>query len=169
MAIPGPVTTATPTPTITPTSVTPAANAAVDPNLEIQLKSLETQANAEQQAVLQGNQAQWMMPVLVNWSGDLFDFTGMHSPFNRDQSNNWFVDAISDPDNPGTTGDLVLTTLQVDWMACAERAFRARHTMRRPRAVAHAMGRKAGHGDDKGPLVQCVLEYLRGLATESKS
>lgn len=154
---------------------TASAKADLDNTLSQQIKSLEQQANAEQQAELTGSQTQWMMPVLKpagipssqGWSGDLFDYKGMAEPFDRSQSNQALINAL-DASSPGTSGDLIITTLQVDWLACAERAFRARHTMRRPRAVAHAMGRKAGHGSDTGPLNQCVLQYINGLVSESK-
>ena len=75
---------------------------------------------------------------------------------------------MSDVKNPGTSGDLAVTTVQIDLLAAMERAWRMRHTMRRPRTFCHAMGRKNGHGDDSGPLVQCQLEYVRGLTKQSK-
>ena len=63
---------------------------------------------------------------------------------------------------------MVVTTTQIDYLAIMERAFRARHTMSRPRAMLHAMGRKAGHGSNTGPLVRGVLEHVRGLVKQSK-
>lgn len=146
----------------------PQARVDVEPILEAALKSLQDQAQAEQEARLQGNQAKWMMPPSNNWSGDLFDVQGIEQAFDRNITNDAFTAAIADPSAPGTTGDLVAASLQVDYLAVMERAFRSRH-LTRARAMCHAMGRKTGHGDNKGPLTQAVLEYVRGVVKESKS
>lgn len=145
------------------------SKADVDPNFETQVKELQTQNAAIAPAALLGQQTQWLMPKHADWTGDLFDWDNMGKPFNRDASNKAFRDAISDAKSPGTTGDMAVTTTQIDILAIMERSFRARHTMSRPRAFAHAMGRRKGHGNDKGPLVQCQLEYIRGLVKESRS
>jgi hypothetical protein len=34
--------------------------------------------------------------------------------------------------------------------------------------MIQAMGRKLGHGHNNGPLVQAVLEHVRGLVKRSK-
>src|SRR4051812_41559396 len=122
-------------------AVQATAKADVDPNLEAQVKALQTQAAASAPATLKGEQAKWMMPEHEDWQGDLTDWDELGTPFDRSASNEAFVEAVKDGKNPGTTGDLVVTTLQVDYLACMERAFKARHTMSRPRALAHAMGR----------------------------
>lgn len=152
-----------------PIKTTPRPKADVDPNLEAQVKGLQKQAAAAVPLALTGGPAKWMMPEKNQWSGDLFDWDGISSPFNADKANQWYGDAVKDPTSPGAGGDLVVTQTAVDYLACLERSFRSRHLMRRPRAFAHAMGRKKGHGHDKGPLVQCVLEFLRGLVKETKS
>lgn len=153
----------------------PQAKADVDPNFSSQIKSLQAQNAANATAIVQGQQGQWMMPVLESasenggeWSGDLFDLEGIGEAFDRSQANQWFTDAISDSTNPGTSGDQVVCQMQVDYLAMMERSFRSRHTMSGPRAVMHAMGRRAGHGSDSGPLIQSVLEVVRSLVKESK-
>jgi hypothetical protein len=145
----------------------PQSRADVDPNFETQLKQLQQQAQKDSTHVVTGGTVQWMMPELKEWSGDLFDWKGMSSPFDRSVSNQAFSKAISDPANPGTTGDGVVASLQIDYLATLERAFRSRHTMRRPRAVCHAAARKADHGNAKGALL-ASLEYVRGLVKLSK-
>jgi len=147
---------------------TPSSVANMDPNFEGQLRTLRTQAQQEAQSRQQGQPTPWMMPERKAWSGDLFDSAGMHSPFDRTQANQDFVKAVSDATKPGVVGDLIATTTQVDYLATMERAFRMRHTMRRPRAVLLAAGRKTGHGDPQGTLTQCGVEYLRGILKESK-
>lgn len=146
----------------------PTAIADVDPILQKQLTSLSTQAAAEQTARLQGSQAVWMIPELNGWSGSVFDLQGMAMPFDRSQSNAWFTQATKTPGSPGTSGDLVITTTQIDYLAVMERSFRARY-MTRTRAMCHAMGRKSGHGNARGPLMQSVMDYINGLVSGSKS
>ena len=140
----------------------------VDPVLSQQIDALQTQAKAEALARLQGNQSQWMMPAPLKWDGDLTDFEGMAAMFDRTQANAWFEDATTSGDSPGDTGDLIVTTTMIDYLACMERAFRARHTMGRTRAMCHAMARKAGHGADRSPLVK-VREYIVGLNQAAKN
>jgi hypothetical protein len=118
---------------------------------------------------LQGNQAQWMMPVANGWKGSPFDYEGMAQPYSRAQSNAWFTKATANAAQSGSTGDLIATTTQVDYLACMERAFRARHTMSRPRAMCHTMGRKMGHGLDTGPLSRSIIEYIQGVNTQAKN
>lgn len=159
----------------------------MDPRLETLIKWLQGQAGFAAAGVLAGEQAFWMMPPTradslragagsggpdeepEKWEGDLFDVQAMEQPFDRSQSNAWFTKAISDGRNPGTSGDHVVTQIQADYLAVMERAFRSCYTMRRPRAAMHAMARRAGHGSDTGPLVVCVLEYLRGLVKANKA
>lgn len=140
----------------------------VDPNFTDQIVTLRTQADAEQKARIKGNQTAWMVPKKGEWSGDLFDREGMAKAFQRDKANADFVAATSDPEAPGMTGDMIVTTLMIDYLACMGRAFCARHTMRRPRAMAHAMGRKKGHGSNRGTLTQAALEYIRGTIQQMK-
>jgi hypothetical protein len=108
------------------------------------------------------------MPAMEGWSGDLFDWDGMSEPFSRKQSNQWFLKAIDNAQAPGVSGDIVLTTTQVDYLACMERAFRARYTNSFPRVMAHTLGRRRGHGDEKNSLyIVGVLQYARGITQQS--
>ena len=146
----------------------PTAKSDIDPNFEAQVTELQAQAAAEQTTRVVGQQALWMRPALNGWDGDLFDWVGMSQPFDRSQANGWFVDAVKDPTDSGTVGDLLVTTIQVDYLSIMERSFRMRHAMGRPRALVQAMGRKLGHGDNTGPLVQSVLEHVRGVVKRNK-
>lgn len=140
----------------------------IDPVLSDQLKSLQKQAAAEHPARLKGEQSQWMMPDLKGWSGSLFDYDGMAKPFDSSASSDGFTKATADAQSPGTTGDMIISTTQIDYLAVMERSFRDRHSMSRIRAMCHAMTRKNGHGNDRGPLSQCIQEYLNGLIKGSK-
>jgi hypothetical protein len=139
----------------------------MDPVFELRLRELQQQAAVEGLARAMGEQAEWMRP--SDWTGSVFAYEAMATPFSRQVSNIYFVSAVSNPSAPGTTGDLIAATTMVDFLACMERAFRQRHTMTRPRAVAHAMGRKLGHGNDQGPLVTNTVEYIRAVLKQAKA
>jgi hypothetical protein len=144
------------------------AKADIDPNFRKQIVALRTQAAAEKEARLAGQQTAWMVPDKGEWNGDLFDREGMAKAFQRDKANEHFVEATKEGESPGVTGDLITTTLQIDYLAVMGRAFCTRHTSRRPRAMAHAMGRKGGHGNNNGTLTQAVLDYIRLTIQQSK-
>lgn len=156
---------------------TPSANskAKVDANFEEQIRQFRKRAKEEAQARENNTQTQWLMPKKKpggegdEWDGDLFPIEGLSKPFVRDEANDKFEEATKSADDSGVVGDLIVTTLQVDYLACAERAFRCRHTMRRPRAMAHMTGRRKGHGTEKGTLTQVYLEYIRNLLKRSQA
>jgi hypothetical protein len=150
-------------------TVNAKAKVDTDPVFEEQVTTLRKEADDERTNRPENKQTQWCVPEKRGWSGDLFDYDGMSDMFDRSQANEQFVQAVSSPDNPGVAGDLVVGPLQADYLAIMERAFRARHTMRRPRAVVHAMGRKLGHGHEKGTFVQTALEYVRSTVAQSRS
>jgi len=133
------------------------------------IRRLRERAKEEAEARTKNNQTQWLMPEMENWDGNLFNIEGLSDPFKRDKLGEMFDDATKDGDDSGAVGDLQAITLQTDWLACMERAFRARHTMRRPRAMAHMTGRRRGHGNDRGVLTQCVLEYVRNVVKSTQA
>jgi hypothetical protein len=142
------------------------SKADMDPNYEKRCRDLQAHAEREYQARKLGNQVPWFRP--ASWGGDPFDYDAMHPPFARDKANADFLAAVSNPADPGTTGDVELTTTEADALATMERAFRVRHTLRRPRAVAHLLSRKQGHGDPPGPLIALYVEHVRSLLTMAK-
>ncbi len=144
-----------------------SAKADVDENFEKQIKQLQKLADEEYTARTTGDRQKWMRP--DEWEGDLFDIEGISESFARDSANDDFEDAVKDAEDSGVVGDLIACTLRVDYMAAMERAFRSRHTMRRPRAFAHMTGRKKGHGNDRGVLTQTTLEFVRNTIKQSQA
>lgn len=138
----------------------------MDPNFEKRLRDLQLHAAQEYAARGEGGQVQWFRP--GGWDGDLTDLEGMGEPFSRAQSNQGCVDAIKDPKQPGTTGDVVAATTMIDYLATMERAFRVRHTFRRCRATALMLGRVRGHGSDNGSFIQTGVEYVRAIIRQAK-
>lgn len=140
----------------------------VDPNLDKQIEALRISVASEAAGIMGGTQIFWTRPDLNGWNGDLADLEGISKPFDRSVSNQQFVAATADPDNPGTTGDLVAATLQVDYLAVMERAFRVRHATTHIRAILHSAARRRGHGSQKGVFKTCVLEYIRRVVKLGK-
>lgn len=145
----------------------PSSKANMDPNYEGRLRDLAKHAKEAADALRTGGQVKWFRP--EQWSGEVFDLDAYTEPFNRNRANDDFVAAVRDPKAPGTTGDLVATTTMIDQLACMERAFRNRHTMRRPRAFAHALSRLAGLGNDSGPLILSNIDYVSEVLKEAKA
>jgi hypothetical protein len=133
----------------------------MDPNFEHLMRDLMTHAQKEREARTNGQQVKWFRP--QDYTADLFDIQGMEQPFKRDQANQECVQSISDPQSPGVAGDVVAAVTMIEELSVFERAFRTRHSLRRPRATALMLGRKKGHGSEQGVFLNNGVEYLRGL------
>jgi len=151
---------------VTEPAPTPRSVADVDPNFEKQLRALKADSKANGDALRANTAPRWFRP--DGWGGDVFDYAGIAAAFNRDAANDMVVKAVSDAEAPGTTGDLVAATTQIDYLACLERAFRVRHAMPGPRLLLHAAGTLQGAGHDKGVYSLCGVEYVRRLVAEAK-
>jgi len=103
-----------------------------------------------------------------DWSGDLNDLEGMSAAFSREEHTEDVTNAISDPENPGVVGDLMVSSLQGDYLAAQERAFRSRH-LSPVRRRLHAAARRAGHGDDRGLFKRGVLGFIESILAQSKT
>lgn len=136
----------------------------VDPKFQKLIQKLRTRSQTEFQTRKQNNQVKYEHP---DPPVDPFDYDSYEDPFRREKANNDFVSATTSPNSPGTAGDLVATTIQIDYLSIAERAYRARLASGFPRMVAHQLARKKGHGDSKGPFTRGALEYVRGVLKQS--
>lgn len=140
----------------------------VDPVFERQIRALRAACAGVARSVLSGDRPRWMTPELFDWSGDTNDWDGMSAAFDRSQANEQFAAAIADAGNPGTVADLMAATTMIDYLGCMERAYRARHALPANRAALHMASRLAGHGDERGALTVCGLEYVRRLVRQAK-
>lgn len=145
----------------------PVSLAQIDPVFEQRLKDLQTHATAEGAARPVGNQVPWARP--ADWEGDVFDFAAFAKSFDTTAATQDYLKANKTPTTPGTVSDVIAATTMIDYMVTMERAFKVRHTMRRPRAMAHAAARAVGHGDSNGPLAQLGLEYVRAVLAKGKT
>lgn len=145
----------------------PTAKVNADETFEKRFHELTDRAKEESEARQKGEQVRWDRP--SDLTANVFDFKAMGKPFSRQAINDEGVSAVSDPEKPGTTGDIVAATTMIETLACMERAYRMRHTMTRPRAVAHSLSRKRGHGDPTGVFGRNAIEYLRQVIKQSRN
>jgi len=101
------------------------------------------------------------------WDGDLFNLVGMSQAFERDELDQDFL-AVIDPTSPGVSGDLISLSVQGDWLATQERAFRSRHQTQL-RSWMHALARRRGHASDAGVIRKGLLHYVENLLQASKA
>lgn len=108
------------------------------------LTDLRDQAKQMQNALQGKHQRKWQIP--SDYDGGLLAVADLHEPaFNRQAINTNYEEATKDPKAAGTVGDVISLKLQLDYNACEERAFRARH-MTLPRAMCLGHGRRFGQG-----------------------
>lgn len=127
------------------------------------IEELASQSEDEAKDRKQNKQVKWRMPPKKDWDGDIFKWEKMDKPFDSKKPNDELKATVKSPTNPGNAGDLVLSMTQIEYLAMAERAFRARHTMTFPRNIAHATARQNGFSKDKGPFKMSVLKYLEDV------
>lgn len=145
----------------------PTAKVNMDPNFEQRLKDMQDYAKDESEKRIQGDQVKWFRP--KDWDGDLFDYVKMGEPFKRDQANDEAEQAISKPESPGVSGDIVSAQTQIERLSSMERSFRMRHTFSRARCMALMAARKKNHADDKGALIQNGVEYIREVHKQARA
>lgn len=137
----------------------------IDQNLEALLKHL---ANLKKEAYTQRTKNEavpTMRPELLSWDGGVQtegDLIALHKPFSTDEAENALLDAYN-AGSPGNASDGILLSLQIDYAAQAERAYRSRATHTFPRAVAHVSTREKGHGQENGALLGQALKYFTAI------
>ena len=81
----------------------------------------------------------------------------LHDVFDRESVNQAYVSARSN--NEAKANEVAVPKLSGDFMASMERDKRAQWRSR-IRSVAHALGRRAGNGDDSGPLRRHTVDFV---------
>jgi len=142
---------------------TSSKKSGMDPKLTTLIDEIVTQAKDESKDRKTNKQVKWLMPPKGGWSGDIFKWNEMDKPFDSKKSNEDLKKTIKSASSPGNVGDLINTATQLEYLAMAERAFRARHTMTFSRNIAHATARKYGQSRDTGPFKFTVENYLKDL------
>jgi hypothetical protein len=123
---------------------------------------LQTDARNIEQSVLGQDQRNWQIEPVRGWSGDPLDIAGVGDKFDRSEIHSNYTECLSDTKNSGTAADTQALTLQNDWLAMQERAFRLRHATS-VRCALHAAGRRKAHEHEKGVLAAGVLKYIEDV------
>lgn len=143
-----------------------ASKVNMDETFEFRIRELKAAAKSAAENGVLGQPAGWMRP--EGMTGGLFDYDALAEPFSRDDVNQAYLNAVKDQNDPGVVGDVVAATTMLETLAAMQQSFVVRHTYRRPRATAHMLGRKRGHGSDAGPLAINYLEYVRTILAQAK-
>lgn len=139
--------------------------AILDKNLEKWVKHIQSQKKNAFDKRTNNEVVAWARPPLDEWDGDLQtkqSLIDLHKAFNTDEAEKALIETFK-PESPGNSADGIVLSLQIDYAAQAERAYRARTSQSFPRALAHYSVREKGHGDDAGPLVGQALGYFTAI------
>lgn len=143
--------------------------AVLDANLETVINDLKKKKNQSATDRGNGKAVAWMRPPVGElWDGDLTKWAEIHDPFNTDEAEEALTKAY-DPADPGNSADSVVLTLQIDYAAQMERAYRARVTQTFPRCIAHLAGREKGHGTDVGALAGSTINYFNLIIEQGQT
>lgn len=145
----------------------PTGKAVVRSRFTAQIAALKKTAENWGKADKLTEQRKWTQLDRNDWDGNLFDIEGMSKPFDRTEIAQDAKDSVKAGDDPGNVGDLILTSLQGDFLAAMERAYRARNATS-VRLRAQTAGRRAGHGHEAGALVAGIQAYVEIIEQLSK-
>jgi len=137
--------------------------ASFSPNFVSHIQKLAAIAKQNGQADISSGQRKWNQPgIVMGWSGDQLDITGMNLAFDRKDLNAMHNDIISTAgqSNGGRIADSMLAKRQADYMACEERAYRLRHATS-VRCSVHSAAREIAHGMDSGIYYHNILGFMQ--------
>jgi len=140
----------------------------VDPNLESVLRHFAKEKAKSSTLRETNGVVPWFRPPLDNWNGGLRTEAGMvdmHRAFNTDEAETALI-AAYEPGDPGNSADAIVLSVQIDYAAQAERAYRARTGQSFPRMLAHLTAREYGHGGTSGAFLGQALDYFINLLTQ---
>jgi len=106
----------------------------------------------------QQGQRRWQMP--RDWSGIPYAHEDLINAYDRSSIETNYAQVIADSKNPGTSGDVVSLKTQGDYLACQERALRARLASS-IRGHAMSAARRKGQADPKGIFQRGLLRYVQ--------
>ena len=138
-----------------------AQQALIDPNFQKLISHLQEIKNGAYAKRTTNEAVEWVRPPLEDWSGDLQTEGGLkqlHSAFQTDTAEEALIKSF-EPDN-GNSSDGIALSLQIDYAAQAERAYRARVYQPFHRSLAHFSAREKGHGQQTGALHGSTIDYI---------
>lgn len=138
-------------------------SASIDDYFDQRLQELQQWAAAQSDAIARRSTdgEQWMLPEHEGDVLDPLDIEGMGDFFLRDDINTGYTETLSDEES--TLADGMAWTLQGDYLAVMERAYRLRQAGRIRRQIWSA-ARYAGHGNLKGIFRRVIGHVQRVIA-----
>ena len=146
-----------------------SSKSVLDDNLQEVLQAFAAAKLSAAQSRKSNNAVSWFRPPLNSWTGGMQTeeaLVDLHKAFNTDLVESSLLAAF-DPEKPGVNADIILSTLQIDYMAQAERAYRARISQGFVRSLSHVVAREKGHGSPNGVFTGQVLNYFIDLKKQS--
>ena len=141
--------------------------ASVDPKFSTLMGDMQLLAdNNAKYLMATGNyQRKWMVPSDAPATWDpLDDITDHGTLFDRATVNQQYADTHNGTDSSAVVADTMGYSIQLNYMAMMERAFRDRHKSV-VRSTAHDCGRKRAHGEQLGIHKGSVLEAVSNMFT----
>lgn len=146
-----------------------AQQALIDPNFQKLVSHIQQLKNESYSKRTNNEAVPWVRPpvagiigsLLGGWSGDLQTEGGLkrlHAAFQTDKAEEALTKAFEP--NQGNSSDGIALSLQIDYAAQAERAYRARVYQPFHRALAHFAAREKGHGQQTGALHGSTIDYI---------
>ena len=135
-----------------------------DVNLEKVVNHFKDLKDESYQSRTNNDAVPWVRPPTGEWDGDLQSresLIALHKAFNTNEAEEILKQTFS-VGKAGNSSDVIVNTLQIEYAAQMERAYRARHQTL-PRALAHFSTRERGHGTESGALRGASLEYFMTL------
>lgn len=133
------------------------------PNIDSRFEALVTYLTAHEKEVAESVDKQEPRP-WMNFSGDDLETKAedkkeatLHDVFSRDKANEDYTKARNDEE--AKSNETALPKLAGDFMAAFERDKREQWRSR-IRTIAHAQSRRAGNGQDEGPIRRHTMEFL---------
>lgn len=144
-----------------------AQQALIDPNFQKLVGHIQQLKKQAYSSRTTNNSVPWLRPPINNsffgsgWSGDLQTEAGLkqlHDAFQTDKAEEALIKAFEP--NKGNSSDGIALSLQIDYAAQAERAYRARVYQPFHRSLAHLAAREKGHGQQTGALYGSTIDYI---------
>lgn len=136
----------------------------IHPEFHDRVRELAEQAALQAEAARAGGARPWQVPAGLEETGDV---AGLAAPYSREAIGANVEEVLASAKEPGTVGDVVALQAQSDVLAALERATRAR--LASPvRCLAHALGRRAAHGDAAGVLAGGIMQFVQDALAAGK-
>jgi hypothetical protein len=148
------------------------ADAQIDDVFNATIKDLTDQADTQATAMFNSDLRPWNRPKSApnnyRWSGDPLDIADTVWPFDRTTINTKYEEGLASTATAGKVADAIALKGQCDYIAMAERGYRARHCTP-VRLLAMSIARRIGHGNPAGVFSGGMKGYITNTIRTGKS